>query len=100
MVRNQGNVDGQREPFPGKQEQQVEQQMKHIFRQNERIQRVALINRVLVVRFQLIEGNHMEYREKDQKCVDDQGHNVAECREVESHRSQKKPSFASRENTV
>lgn len=108
MISDQRNVDGQREPFPGKQEQQVEQHMKRILRQDQlqeilllkrkghrdaanfstyRIQWIALIYRVFVVRFQLVKCNHMKYREKDQKCVDNQSHNVAESRKVKCHGS-------------
>lgn len=85
VVRNQWNVDGQREPLSGKEEQQIEQHMQRILRQHQRIQRVALIDRIFVIRLQLVERNHVEYREKDEKCIDDQCRDVAEGRKVKSH---------------
>lgn len=83
MVRNQWNVDGQREPLSGEQEQQVKQHVQRILGQHQlqreyqpkssmsqyasgtaepyRIERVALIDRIFVVRLQLVERNHVEY---------------------------------------
>lgn len=85
VVRNQWNVYGQREPLSGKQEQQIEQHMQRILGQHQRIERIALVDRIFVVRLQLIERNHVKYREKDEKCIDDQCRDVAEGRKVKSH---------------
>lgn len=50
-----------------------------------RVQTVALIDGVFVVGFQLVEDNHMKYREEDQHRVADQRDYVRNCGKVESH---------------
>jgi hypothetical protein len=50
VVSNQRHIQCKRQPFAGDKKEDVEKGMKNIFWEHQRIEAVALINRVLVVR--------------------------------------------------
>lgn len=54
-------------------------------RQTHRIQAVALIDGVLVVRLQFVEDDDMEDGKEDEDSVRDQGDHVRDSRKVEGH---------------
>ena len=61
VVSYEGEVEEYGEPLPGAEEQNIDQNMEDILRQHQGVQTVALINRVLVVSFQLIESNNLKH---------------------------------------
>ena len=71
MVGDQRSVEEDREPLPGYQEQKVESDVQDVLWQDEGIERCALINRILVVSFQLIKGDYVENCEEYQEGVYD-----------------------------
>jgi len=85
VVGDQRSVEEDREPLPGYQEQQVEGDVQDVFWQDEWIERCALIDRILVVSFQLVKGDNVENCEEYQKGVYDEGNNVGERGEGERH---------------
>ena len=60
MVSNQRNVQCKRQPFTSDKKEDVEKGMQYILWQHQRIETVALINRILVVGLELIESNNLE----------------------------------------
>lgn len=50
VIGDQRQVETEREPLPGEQEQQVEEDVQDVLGQDQGVQGVALVNRVLVVR--------------------------------------------------
>ena len=60
MVGDQGDVEEEGEPLPGKQEQNVDQHMQRVLGQHQRVQARALVYGVLVVSLQLVESNYLE----------------------------------------
>ena len=60
MVADERGVEDEREPLAGEQEEEVEEEVQEVLRQHERVEAVALVDRVLVVRLQLVEGNDLE----------------------------------------
>ena len=71
VVSDEWGVEDDREPFSGDEEEQIEEDVKDVLGQHQRVQAVALIDRVLVVGLQLIERNDVKNGEKDEKRVDD-----------------------------
>ena len=59
VVSNEREVEGEAEEFPGDEKEKVEKGMHDIFRQNQRVQTVALVDRILIVRLQLIKGYYL-----------------------------------------
>ena len=59
VVGDQRDVQAEREPLAGEQEQQVEEDVQDVLGQDERVQAVALVDRVLVVRLQLVERDDL-----------------------------------------
>lgn len=51
-----------------------------------RIEAVALIDWIFVIRFQFVECDHMEYGEKYQECIRYQCNDVGDRWEIKSHR--------------
>ena len=51
MIGHEGGVEGDTEPLPRDQEQEVEDEMEDVFRQYQGVQTGALVYRVLVVSF-------------------------------------------------
>ena len=60
MIGNEGDVEEEGEPLPGKQEQNVDQHVQSVLRQHQRVQAGALVYGVLVVSLQLVESNYLE----------------------------------------
>ena len=60
MIGNEGDVEEEGEPLPGKQEQNVDQHVQSVLGENQRVQAGALVYGVLVVSLQLIESNYLE----------------------------------------
>lgn len=85
MVGDQGNVQGQREPLAGKQEQEIEEDVQDVLGEDQRVQTVALVDGVLVVRLQFIKGNHVEDAEEDEEGIGDQGDDVGQGGHRERH---------------
>ena len=60
MIGNEGDVEEEGEPLPGKQEQNVDQHVQSVLGENQRVQAGALVYGVLVVSLQLVESNYLE----------------------------------------
>ena len=104
VVRYEWEVEEYREPFPSQEEENIYQDMENILWQNQRIQTVALIDRIFVISFKLIESNNLKherfssaqslepvptyvkYWEKKEESVDDESSDVGECSKCEGHR--------------
>jgi len=76
MVGDEGRIEEQGEPLPAEEEQQVEEDVQHILRQHQRVQTVALINGILVVRLQFIKRDNMKNGEENEESVNGQCTNV------------------------
>jgi len=85
VVADERQVEEEAEELAGDEEQQVEEDVHHVLRQHQRVQAVALVDRVLVVSLKLVERNYVENGEKDEKCIEDESHDVAEGGEREGH---------------
>lgn len=85
MVDDEREVEEDGEPFTGEQEDEVEENVNQILREDERIQSVALIDRILEICLQFVESDHMEDSEEDEEGVQDQGCDVGEGCECEPH---------------
>jgi len=85
VVSDERQVQEQREELSGHQEQEVEEDVHHILGQHQRVQAVALVDRVLVVRLKLVERDYVENGEKDEESVEDESHDVAERCKCEGH---------------
>lgn len=106
MISDQRNVQHHREPFTGQQKDAVENDVENVFRQDQlesknkelkkiyfilcnatshRIQAVALIDGVLVIRLQLVEDDHMEDGKEDEDGVRNQSDHVRNGRKIEGH---------------
>ena len=64
MIGDEREVETQREPFSGDQEQKVEEDVQDVLGQDQRVQRVALIDRVLVIRLQLIKRDDLKRKRR------------------------------------
>ena len=64
MIADEWSVDKQREPLSGHEEENVEKDVKDVLGQDQRVQAVALVDRVLVVGLQLVEGDDLKVRNK------------------------------------
>ena len=60
MVGDQGDVEEEGEPLPGKQEQNVDEHMQRVLGEHQRVQARALVDGGLVVSLQLIKSNYLE----------------------------------------
>ena len=60
MIGKKRNIQQQGKPFPSEEEENVEEDMQEVLRENERVQTGALVNRVLVVSLQLIKSNNLK----------------------------------------
>ena len=60
MVGNQRSIEGDTEPLPGAEEEEVEQDVEDVLGKHQRVQTGALVYRILVVSFQLIKCNDLE----------------------------------------
>lgn len=85
VVGDEGGVEEDAEPLASDQEEKVEEDVENVLWQHQGIEGGALVYRILVVSFQLIEGNYVEDGEEDEEGVDDERHDVGECSEGESH---------------
>ena len=63
MVADEGRVEDDREPFSGDEEEQIEEDVQDVLGQHQRVQAVALVDRVLVVGLQLVERNDLKFNE-------------------------------------
>ena len=59
MVGNQRSIEGDTEPLPSAEEEEVEQDVEDVLGQHQWVQTGALVYRILVVSFQLIECNDL-----------------------------------------
>jgi flagellar biogenesis protein FliO len=59
VVADEGRVEDDREPFSGDEEEQIEEDVQDVLGQHQRVQAVALVDRVLVVGLQLVERNDL-----------------------------------------
>lgn len=113
MISDEWHVDDERKPFAGAQKDDIHDNMKHILGKHQlrgkiiafgqhsghrhgttglrpcihtyRVQTVALVDGIFVVGLQLIEDNHMEYREENQHRISDQRNYVRHSGKVEGH---------------
>ena len=60
MICNERSVDEESEPLPGEEEENVDEEVETILRQNQGVQTVALINGVLVVSLQFIKCDDLQ----------------------------------------
>lgn len=60
VISNQRHVEEEGEPLPSKQEQKIEEHVKNVLGQNQRVQAVALVDGVLVVGLQFIKSNDLK----------------------------------------
>ena len=60
MVGDKRSIESDAEPLPGKEEEDVEENMEDVLRQHQRVQTGALVYRILVVSFQLIKSNDLQ----------------------------------------
>ena len=60
MIGHQGSIESDAEPLPGKEEEDVEENMEDVLRQHQRVETGALVYRILVVSFQLIKSNDLQ----------------------------------------
>jgi len=88
VIGNQWQVEKKSEPFPCKEEENVEEQMEQIFRKHQWVETSALVNRILVICFQLVEGNNVENGEKYEEGIDDEGEDVGQGCKGEGHGQQ------------
>ena len=51
VVGDQRSIEGNTEPLPGAQEEEVEQDVEDVLRQHQRVQAGALVYRILVICF-------------------------------------------------
>jgi hypothetical protein len=63
VVADEGRVEDDREPFSGDEEEQIEEDVQDVLGQHQRVQAVALVDRVLVVGLQLVERNDLKFNE-------------------------------------
>jgi len=68
--------------------------------QHQGVEGGALIDRVLVIGFQLIEGNNVEDGEEDEEGVDDKRHDVGKRSEGEGHPEPSELSMSETKETV
>ena len=62
MIADEWSVDKEREPLSGHEEENVEEDVKDVLGQDQRVQAVALVDRVLVVGLQLVKGDYLKVR--------------------------------------
>lgn len=60
VVGDEGRVDAEGEPLAGEEEEDVEEDVQDVLGQDEGVERVALVDRVLVVRLQLVERDDLK----------------------------------------
>ena len=60
MIGHQRSIEKDAEPLPCNEEEEVEENMEDVFREHQRVQTGALVNRILVVSFQLIKSNDLQ----------------------------------------
>ena len=103
MIGDQRHVDEQGHPFATQKKEKIQEDVRAVLGNDQRIQRFALFDRILVIIFQFIEGNDLveggnqhlfENRssvtyvpdgEEDQQCGENQRKNVSESDECKSH---------------
>ncbi len=108
VVGDERHVQEEGEELPREEEEEVEEDVQDVLREHQRVQAVALVDGVLVVRLQLVEGDdlkgggtgrigerwrdgrlwllpHVKDGEEDEERVDDEGHDVGEGGEGEGH---------------
>ena len=61
MIGDERDVETEREPFLGEEEEDVEEHVEDVLGQHQGVQAVALVDRVLVVRLQLVERDDLEW---------------------------------------
>ena len=71
MICNERSVDEESEPLPGEEEEEVDEEVETILRQNQGVQTVALINRVLVVSLQFIKSYDVENGKEYEASIND-----------------------------
>ena len=59
VVADEGDVEEEGEELAGDEEEGVEEDVKDVLGEDERVEAVALVDRVLVVRLQLVEGDDL-----------------------------------------
>ena len=60
VVPNEGQVEGQAEELSGDEEQKVEEDVHDVLGQDQGVQAVALVYRILVVSLQLVKSNDLQ----------------------------------------
>ena len=60
MVGDEGDVEEEGEPLPGKQEQHIDEHVQSVLGEHQRVQAGTLVYGVLVVSLQLVESNYLE----------------------------------------
>lgn len=62
VVSDERDIEAQREELASDQEQHIEEHVQDVFRQHQRIQRATLIDRVLVIRLELVERDDLQLK--------------------------------------
>jgi hypothetical protein len=62
VVADEGRVEDDREPFSGDEEEQIEEDVQDVLGQHQRVQAVALVDRVLVVGLQFVESDNLKLK--------------------------------------
>ena len=66
MVADEWHIEEQRQPFSGNEEEKVEKYVQDVLWQDQRVQTVALVNRVLVVSLQFVEGDNLKVGKRNE----------------------------------
>ena len=66
MVADEWHIEEQRQPFSGNEEEKVEKDVQDVLWQDQRVQTVALVNRVLVVSLQFVEGDNLKVGKRNE----------------------------------
>lgn len=64
MIGNQRDIQCKRQPLASDKKEDVEKSVKNILWKHQRIEAVALIDRILIVRLQLVESNNLRNEQK------------------------------------
>jgi len=85
VISDEGNVEQKRAPLTSEQVENVVRSVDCVFGKNQRVQIVALVYGIFVIRLEFIEGDDMPYGEEDEKGGENKGDDIAKSRESERH---------------
>lgn len=85
VVSDERYVEKERAPLTREKIENVVRRMNGVLGQNQRVQIVALVNRILIVGFKFIEGDDVPNGEEDEKGRKDERYDIAKRGESERH---------------